>query len=812
MHHLIRSAAASAVLCSPCALASGICDPGWLPYFRAGDLPEPALAMQPVDGGVLIGGDFNSAGPLQAPGVTVWMEPVGFTLASGPFDHFPMTVHAVALFDEDGDGPAAPSRIVGGLFLDAPNDIEGVARLTPSGWERLGALRGRVTQLTVMEYEGAPALFAMGSFTTAADASGVDHPVERIVRWTGDDWVSLSGVVEPTAIGVYDTGDSQTLYASGRFTEIVTEYRLARWDGSTWILAPGALQGGHITTMCSFDPGPGVTRLYLGGSFQSVLGEPATGRFAAWNGSDWQGIPLGITGGPNPGVTTFAIHDDGDGPRLYIGGSFTNAGALLTNNLVSYRFNDWRAEGSSAVNGVVRALASSQLPDGSPYVLVGGDFTYPARHLAQLKDGELRPLGDGPRGDDNVQHLETITFQGETELYMSGPIQAVDGGALVADNVVKWNGAEWTLLSDDTTGAVSDFIVYPINGVDRLIAGGAFFRIGGVNANRLARFNGTSWSEFAGGANGAVRAMAIFDDGSGPELYACGEFTQIGGVNAERIAKYDGSTWTPLGTGLNQSGLDMMVFDDGNGPALYVGGNFSGAGGVPGTNTIARWDGKQWSAMNLGMQGSFGSVRVNALTTYDSGDGPRLVAAGSFTLMGDSAGVVMWDGKAWSRFGPGLVGEVRDVEVADIGGKSLMMVVGPEQTNDGLILNDVGIWDGESWSALGGGLVAQNIAVVPYSVAAFDLENGPAFVIGGQFSGAGPLGVQNLAAWGCTTAPVACPGDTNGDNLVDFADLNTVLSQYNQSGTLTGDLDGDGMVNFTDLNILLSNYNLPCGD
>lgn len=800
------------IACGP-VFATGGCDAGWLPYFRAGDLEAPVRAMHPIEEGVLIGGEFNSAGPVRTPGVVAWIEPIGFTRASGEFDHFPMTVETIVTFDEDGDGPGAPSRIVGGLFQDGLNAIQGVARLTPVGWERIGELRGRVTQLVVMEYEGSPTLFAMGTFTTASNSAGVDHPVERIVRWTGDDWVSLAGVTEATALGVYDTGDTQTLYASGRFSENVTEYRLAWWNGAAWVLAPGALQGGQIHTMCSFDPGAGITRLYVGGSFQSIQNEPAIGgRFAAWNGSDWQGVGSGVFGGANPIVLALTVHDDGDGERLYLGGSFTNAGGVTTHNLASYRFNDWRAENAAPVDGPVRALGSSRLPDGTPYVLVGGDFTYPARRLAQLRDSVLRPLGDGPRGDDNVHHIEKLTFQGETALYMSGPIQAVDGGAMVTDNVVKWDGAAWTSLSGDSTGSVSDFILYEINGVERIVAGGGFIRIGGVNANRLARFNGSTWSAFGGGANGSVHAMAIFDDGSGPALYACGEFTQIGGVNAERIAKYDGSTWTPLGTGLNQSGLDMLVFDDGTGPALYVGGNFSGAGGMPGTNTIARWDGKQWSAMNLGMQGSFGSVRVNALTTYDSGDGPRLVAAGSFTLMGDSAGVVMWDGKEWSRFGPGLVGEVRDVEVADIGGKSLMMVVGPEQTNDGLILNDVGIWDGESWSALDDGLSAQDIAVVPYTVESFHLENGPAFVMGGQFYGAGPLGVQNLAAWGCGGLPIPCPGDTNGDNLVDFADLNTVLSQYNQSGTLTGDLDGDGMVNFTDLNILLSNYNLPCGD
>jgi hypothetical protein len=53
------------------------------------------------------------------------------------------------------------------------------------------------------------------------------------------------------------------------------------------------------------------------------------------------------------------------------------------------------------------------------------------------------------------------------------------------------------------------------------------------------------------------------------------------------------------------------------------------------------------------------------------------------------------------------------------------------------------------------------------------------------------------------------PGDANGDGTVDGADLNTVLSNYNLTGTdwAHGDFNGDGAVNGADLNTILSNYN-----
>lgn len=56
-----------------------------------------------------------------------------------------------------------------------------------------------------------------------------------------------------------------------------------------------------------------------------------------------------------------------------------------------------------------------------------------------------------------------------------------------------------------------------------------------------------------------------------------------------------------------------------------------------------------------------------------------------------------------------------------------------------------------------------------------------------------------------------CPGDTNGDDIVDFNDLNTLLSEFNQVLTdPQADFDGDGDVDFADLNTLLGAYNQPC--
>lgn len=58
-----------------------------------------------------------------------------------------------------------------------------------------------------------------------------------------------------------------------------------------------------------------------------------------------------------------------------------------------------------------------------------------------------------------------------------------------------------------------------------------------------------------------------------------------------------------------------------------------------------------------------------------------------------------------------------------------------------------------------------------------------------------------------------CPGDANGDNLVNFADLNIVLANYGavgQPGAVPGDVNGDGRVTFSDLNLVLSYFSASC--
>jgi hypothetical protein len=76
---------------------------------------------------------------------------------------------------------------------------------------------------------------------------------------------------------------------------------------------------------------------------------------------------------------------------------------------------------------------------------------------------------------------------------------------------------------------------------------------------------------------------------------------------------------------------------------------------------------------------------------------------------------------------------------------------------------------------------------------------------------ASTTGDVQLYSMNAAYTPAGCPGDTNGDNLVNFADLNLVLGNFGQSGpNVIGDVNHDGVVNFADLNIVLSFFGSVC--
>ena len=557
---------------------------------------------------------------------------------------------------------------------------------------------------------------------------------------TFDAQPGLGGSVR--ALAVFDDGTGPALYVGGWFSTAgsVTANKIARWDGSTWSALGSGVSGGQfpvVNALDVFDDGSGPA-LFVGGSFTNAGGVPAS-RIAKWDGATWSALGSGLSGSAILDLLTvnaLTVFDDGLGPALYAAGDFTTAGGTPAKRVARWDGSSWSPLGHGLSSW---AAAFATFDDGGGDALyVGGQFATAGgtavNGVAKWDGSTWSALGSGTSGQ--VLALAVHDDGSGPALFAGGAFTFA--GGIAAERIAKWDGSAWSTVGGGFGNAVIMLSVYDDGGGPQLYAGGDFTSAGGLPASHVARWNGSQWAAVAEGINGAVWAMEAFDGGSGVKLFAGGTFSIAGAVPANSIAAWGGSSWSPIGTGLNRAVYALADFDDGTGPALYAGGDFTGAGGFV-VNRIAKWAGSSWSPVGTGMD----SI-VEALATFDDGSGPALYAGGFFTTAGGASAnrVARWDGASWSALGSGVNSYVRALGVFDDGGGPALYAGGHFTIAGGVPAMCIAKWDGSSWSALGNGTSGQ-----VYCFAVFDDGTGPALYAGGNFMFAGTFLARSVAKW-----------------------------------------------------------------
>ena len=113
-------------------------------------------------------------------------------------------------------------------------------------------------------------------------------------------------------------------------------------DGSSWLHGPG--MNDQVNALTVYDDGGGP-ELYAGGSF-TMAGSVAANHTAKWNGSSWVPLGSGMSVSAFPFVGALTVFDDGGGPALYAGGGFATAGGLTANNIARWDGASWTQLGS----------------------------------------------------------------------------------------------------------------------------------------------------------------------------------------------------------------------------------------------------------------------------------------------------------------------------------------------------------------------------------------------------------------------------------------------------------------------------------
>ncbi len=323
-------------------------------------------------------------------------------------------------------------------------------------------------------------------------------------------------------------------------------------------------------------------KLYVGGTFTDAGGNPTADFLAVWNGSNWAPF-CGPLGGS---VAALQII----GSTLYVGGAFQNgAGIHNANYLIACDLNTGaaRAVGNVGdINGGVYALTR----DDKGTLYAGGQFINmagipQADHVAAY-DGSWRAMGSGPGSGGGAvdDYVRSITSNG-TDVFIG--TDSVDvAGIAQADHVARWNGSAWSAVGANSAGT------------DGWLPKTAF-----------------------------IYAIAA----KGSEVVATGSFQNAGGdPTADNIAAFDGTAWKPVGS--NGAGNGPWI---GNGLAvaivgndIYAGGNFTSAGGDPLASYVARYSPHAPSnAFTFGAT-KFGLANGTATLTVNT------PGAGSLTLSG----------------------------------------------------------------------------------------------------------------------------------------------------------------------------------
>ncbi|MFN0244029.1 MAG: hypothetical protein ACKVWV_14155 [Planctomycetota bacterium] len=517
------------------------------------------------------------------------------------------------------------------------------------------------------------------------------------------------------AMAVYDDGLGATpaLYVGGLFSSIgaLPAQSLARYDALGWTAAtpmsgPAATAGVLALTVWNDGLGPRPA-LYAGLTSSSLSGGPLLARF---DGTAWT-YPLPITA--SGGVESSVVFDDGSGPALYFGGSFSLS--VPMRNIAR-----WDGTSSSALaTGLSdHVLDLEVFDDGSgPALYAAGFFMLasgqPANRVAKWNGTAWSALGQGM--DLPVYDLLTFDDGSGAKLYAAGEFNLAGGAA--CQGIARWNGTSWSSVGagwSSGNALVHALEVFDDGSGPKLYASG-YLSVPALPGfhDRTARWDGTAWSfadDCEGGGSG-VNRLRVYDDGSGDALYAGGEFTSIGCEHAQGVAKLVGSTWTGFvdseaissgsaGSSLGAVTCFLEFHDPLTGELTFcAGGRFRFAGDAL-ARDVAQWNGTSWEPMGNGI-GVGDSIVVNTLAEYDSGSGPKLYAGGYFTNGGAFNCIAQWDGVQWSGLARGgLADAVYDLAVFDHGSGPRLFASGVFQTlypQTGVQAHYLASWDGSAW-------------------------------------------------------------------------------------------------------------------
>ncbi len=327
------------------------------------------------------------------------------------------------------------------------------------------------------------------------------------------------------------------------------------WDPATGWHALGGGTNGEVLAL-EFVGG----NLVVGGSF-TAAGSVAASNVAVFDtvNKRWQALGAGL---PGP-VCALTLH----GGALYALSNSRPAVTTRSSGLFIWNGAAWAQVGQT-FNDYARTLLSTGTD-----LYVGGDFTQAGavtlNHLAVWADTSVTfsPVSGGTNGP--VFALAS-GVAGAPLVYVGGAFTSVGvAPPLPVSNIALVDIRSWATVGTTTgiTGGLGSGVRSLLSTGTELYAGGFFLQADAVPVTNVALYNGNTWVPLGGGINGPVRALAS----DGLYVYAGGLFRTAEGFEVNNIAVWYGFGWYELGSGLDGPVNAIQT----SGPLVFVGGNFA---------------------------------------------------------------------------------------------------------------------------------------------------------------------------------------------------------------------------------------------
>lgn len=530
--------------------------------------------------------------------------------------------------------------------------------------------------------------------------------VVSIVKWNGTSWSTvaqnISGSTGGTKCHVNDIAVyKDTVYVVGSFIQAGNKIcnSIARWDGTKWD-SLGAGTYSELYQVEVDDQG----RVYVAGGNAPYFGNSNWGKISRWNGKSWEKLGAGIMNAQynnQTGIKGMIIKNN----KLYICGDFKNPGTVASTGVALYDIEKekWIPLSGKNTNGFANGAVFAFHETKKKEIYIGGTFTFagaaPVKVVAQWKHGRWDSIGTS-----NVTNGGTVSAitSDDSVVYFSGGISSL--GGVASPGIIKWNGSNFISMTGpgQPSGKINAMAWYK----NKLIVAGNFTASFGSFPNNktvysILQWDGTKWDSLNIGltSHTYISTFDIINAGNvtalasnGTDLFVAGTFNHAGNDSVINIARWDGAQWHKVGDGILRfnknsasASITAMSFV---GNDLYVAGKFDSIG-TKAYWHLAKWNGANWDTVSLALKGQYDGISD---MTFDLQN--RMYIVGNFSINNNNSlkYVARWNGADWEKLGTYSSNFQQDMFLAESDSKGNIYMSGYFGYVDGYSSQNFAAW------------------------------------------------------------------------------------------------------------------------